>query len=96
MAQPAIEQDGYPSASILAPTRKVNIDAYCVQHDDTSESWPTPPTDMRQRGRSVQKQQEQLFYYWSEGDLGKGDRGSSTTMILAYNPMASCPQLTKS
>ncbi|XP_044384244.1 uncharacterized protein [Triticum aestivum] len=92
LAQAAIEQDGYPSASILAPTRKVNIGAYCVQHDDTSESWPTPPTDLRQRGRSVQKQHEQLFYCWSEGELGKGDRGSSTTTILAYNPMASCPQ----
>ncbi|XP_044367082.1 uncharacterized protein [Triticum aestivum] len=72
-------------------TRKVNIYAYCVQRDDTSESWPTPPTDLRQRGRSVQKQQEQLFHCWSEGELGKGGRGSSTTTILAYNPMASCP-----
>ncbi|XP_048565149.1 uncharacterized protein LOC125545293 isoform X2 [Triticum urartu] len=92
MAQPAIEQDGYPSASILAPTRKVNIGAYCVQRDDTSKSWPTPPTDLQQCGRSVQKQHEQLFYCWSEGELGKGDRGSSTTTILAYNPMASCPR----
>ena len=73
-------------------TRKVNIYAYCVQRDDTSESWPTPPTDLRQRERSVQKQQEQLFHCWSEGELGKGDRGSSTTTILAYNPMASCPR----
>uniref|UniRef100_A0A8R7PZ88 Uncharacterized protein n=2 Tax=Triticum urartu TaxID=4572 RepID=A0A8R7PZ88_TRIUA len=72
-------------------TRKLNIYAYCVQRDDTSESWPTPPTDLRQHGRSVQKQQEQLFHCWSEGELGKGDRGSSTTTILAYNPMASCP-----
>ena len=73
-------------------TRKVNIDAYFVQRDDTRESWPTSPTDLRQRGRRVQKQQEQLFYCWSEGELGKGDRGSSTTTILAYNPMASCPR----
>ncbi|XP_073356095.1 uncharacterized protein [Aegilops tauschii subsp. strangulata] len=74
-------------------TRKVNIDAYFVQRYDTRESWPTSPTDLRQRGRRVQKQQERLFYCWSEGELGKGDRGSSTTTILAYNPMASCPLL---
>ncbi|XP_044395718.1 uncharacterized protein [Aegilops tauschii subsp. strangulata] len=73
-------------------TRKVNIDAYFVQRYDTRESWPTSPTDLRQRGRRVQKQQERLFYCWSEGELGKGDRGSSTTTILAYNPMASCPR----